>query len=249
MPYFEFEGKQIYYDEKGEGKPVIFLHGNVASSKIFEFILSLYRQFRVITMDFLGYGMSDRMDQLPADLWIWQSKQVISLIQHLNVEKVCLVGTSGGAWVAINTALERPDLVERVVADSFDGRESLDAAFSDNLRRERQAMKDNENAWWFYSWCQGQDWEEVLEKDTQALLACAEQGLSLFTHPISELRVPLLLTGSRQDEMAASLEDAWEAIRQQVPQVQTCLLDEGEHPSIITNAAECARVIGTFLQD
>ena len=54
MPYFEFEGKQIYYDEKGEGKPVIFLHGNVASSKMFDFILSLNRQSPVNTHDFIG---------------------------------------------------------------------------------------------------------------------------------------------------------------------------------------------------
>ena len=33
-----------------------------------------------------------------------------------------LVGTSGGAWAAVNAALERPDLMDRVAADSFDGR-------------------------------------------------------------------------------------------------------------------------------
>ena len=73
-------------------------------------------------IDFLGNGKSDRVNKFPADLWISQAQQVIALIEHLGLEKVNLLGTSGGAWVAVNTALERPDLIAKVVADSFDGR-------------------------------------------------------------------------------------------------------------------------------
>lgn len=39
MSYFIYHGKKIFYREVGEGKPVLFLHGNTASSKMFEFIL------------------------------------------------------------------------------------------------------------------------------------------------------------------------------------------------------------------
>ncbi len=50
-----------------------------------------------------------------------EARQTIALIEYLKIRKVNLVGSSGGAGVAFNAALERPDLVERVVADSFDG--------------------------------------------------------------------------------------------------------------------------------
>lgn len=43
MSYFTYYGKKIFYREVGEGKPVLFLHGNTASSKMFEFILPLYQ--------------------------------------------------------------------------------------------------------------------------------------------------------------------------------------------------------------
>lgn len=43
MSYFIYHGKKIFYREVGEGKPVLFLHGNTASSKMFEFILPLYQ--------------------------------------------------------------------------------------------------------------------------------------------------------------------------------------------------------------
>ncbi|WP_205148182.1 alpha/beta fold hydrolase [Faecalicatena contorta] len=54
----------------------------------------------------------------------------------MKLEKVNLLGISGGAWVAVNTALKRPDLIDKVVADSFDGR-TLHGGFAENLMKER----------------------------------------------------------------------------------------------------------------
>ena len=123
MLYFKYQSKRIFYKEVGSGKPLIMLHGDTASSTMFEMLLPLYQEhFRVILIDFLGNGKSDRVSKFPADLWCSQAQQVIALIEHLQLKKVNLLGTSGGAWVAVNTALERPDLIEKVIADSFDGR-------------------------------------------------------------------------------------------------------------------------------
>lgn len=62
MPYFTYQSKQIYYSEAGAGKPLLFLHGNTASSKMFEPLLPLYTDnFKVILIDFLGNDRSDRV--------------------------------------------------------------------------------------------------------------------------------------------------------------------------------------------
>ena len=123
MPYFYYQSKKIFYKETGGGNPLIMLHGDTASSLMFEFILPLYQEnYRVILLDFLGNGQSDRVDRFPENLWTAEAEQVIALIEYLKIEKVNLLGTSGGAWVAVNTALKRPDLIDKVIADSFDGR-------------------------------------------------------------------------------------------------------------------------------
>lgn len=46
MPYYDYQTKRIYYKELGkkETRPLIFLHGNAVSSKMFEPILSLYKK-------------------------------------------------------------------------------------------------------------------------------------------------------------------------------------------------------------
>ena len=116
MPYFYYQSKKIFYKEAGGGKPLIMLHGDTASSLMFEFILPLYQEnYRVILLDFLGNGQSDRVDRFPENLWTAEAEQVIALIEYLKIEKVNLLGTSGGAWVAVNTALKRPDLIDKVI--------------------------------------------------------------------------------------------------------------------------------------
>ena len=62
------------------------------------------------------------------------------------------VDGNGGAWVAINAALGRPDLICTVIADSFDGR-TLHDNFSDNVLSERARAKNDLQARQFYEWC------------------------------------------------------------------------------------------------
>ncbi len=117
---------------------------------MFEVLLPLYQDnFKVILMDFLGNGKSDRVDEFPADIWMNQAKQVIALIEHLNCQKVNLIGTSGGAWTAVNAAMERPDLIKSVAADSFDGR-TFANDFAEKLIAERTFAKNDVSARQFY---------------------------------------------------------------------------------------------------
>ena len=180
MSFFNYQSKNIYYTETGNGKPVVFLHGDTASSKMFEPMLPLYKEhFNVILVDFLGHGRSDRVSEFPADLWQEEARQTVALLEHLDRGKVSLVGSSGGAWAAVNAGLLRPDLVEKVVADSFDGRR-LAENFVENLLKERAGAKLDEQAVWFYQWCQGEDWERIVDMDTKALVKCAEEKMPLF---------------------------------------------------------------------
>lgn len=247
MSYFNYQSKNIYYAETGNGKPVVFLHGNTASSKMFEPLLPLYEEyFRVILVDFLGHGRSDRLTEFPADLWQEEARQTIALLEHLDHGKVSLVGCSGGAWAAVNAGLLRPDLVEKVVADSFDGR-TLGEDFSRKLIDERAGAKQDERAVWFYQWCQGEDWERIVDMDTEALVRCAGEKSPLFLKPLSGFKVPLLLMGSVGDEMVrADIQDEYEAISRETG-AEICMFSDGGHPAILSNAEQAAETIRNFL--
>lgn len=63
MAYFNYESNNIYYEEMGTGTPLLMLHGNTASSAMFSGIAEKYSDsFKVILIDFLGHGKSDRLD-------------------------------------------------------------------------------------------------------------------------------------------------------------------------------------------
>jgi pimeloyl-ACP methyl ester carboxylesterase len=86
MSYFTFENKKIYYSEYGTGRPLLFLHGNTASSNMYAQIADRYKQeFNVILSDFLGHGKSDRLNEFPIDLWFYEAIQVIAFLKETAV--------------------------------------------------------------------------------------------------------------------------------------------------------------------
>lgn len=248
MSYFYYKSKRIFYEETGHGKALVMLHGDTASSKMFEPLLPLYQEhFRVILIDFLGNGRSDRVESFPENLWTTQAEQVISLMKHLKLEKANLLGTSGGAWVAVNIALKQPELIEKVIADSFDGR-SLQDNFAENLLKEREAASQDSFAKQFYQWCQGEDWEKVVNLNTQALVSCAVNRVPLFCAPLENLYAPVLFMGSREDTMCrADMEAEYEEMSRLVKNGRICMFDKGGHPALMSNAEAAARVIREFL--
>lgn len=73
---------------------------------MFELLMPLYtKNFRCILIDFLGNGQSDRVEKFSPDMWYDEALQTIALIEHLQCKEVNLIGTSGGAWAAVNAVL------------------------------------------------------------------------------------------------------------------------------------------------
>ncbi len=248
MAYFKYHGKSVFYKELGQGRPIVFLHGNTASSKMFEFLMPLYAEnFRCILIDFLGNGQSDRVEKFLPDMWKDEAMQAIALIEHLKYEKVNVIGTSGGAWAALNAALERPDLFQTVIADSFDGR-TLNDNFSKNLLSERESAKANLQSRQFYEWCQGEDWEKVIDLDTEALLQCTKEKRPLFNKALTEIKNPVLLIGSKEDEMCReNLEQEYREMAALIPNATIRIFEHGGHPAIVTNAEKAAEIISEFI--
>ena len=248
MAYFSYDNRRIYYEEYGKGKPVIFCHGNTASSRMFSLLMPLYENnLHCILIDFLGCGRSDRTASFSSDIWIDEARQVVSLAQHLELKDVSLIGTSGGAWVALNAAMMMKGRVSTLIADSFDGR-TLNSSFSSNLIRERESAMKNEEARRFYEWCLGSDWQEIVQKDTKALLECADSGDSLFVSPLSAIECPVLLTGSAEDLMCRSgMEEEYEEMKKMMGNASIHMFSHGGHPAILSNAEEFSVLAKDFI--
>ena len=237
MSYFQYYDKNIYYSVIGKGIPLMLLHGNTASSKMFTFLLDLYKNdFQIILIDFLGNGLSERIDKFPENIWIDQGYQIIALANHLNIDNINLLGTSGGAYAAINAALEAPKRFHKVIADSFDGR-TLPSGFAEGLLKEREFAKSDEQSRVFYEWCQGDDWEEVIDKDAETLINLEKKNIPLFISHISDIKIPL----------NNDLESEFHEIAKNNPLIQYKIWEDGHHPLIATKALEIAQMVINFI--
>ncbi|MEG2609024.1 MAG: alpha/beta hydrolase [Lachnospiraceae bacterium] len=250
MSYFEFDGNKIYYEKVGTGVPLLLLHGNTASSKMFAYIIpTISERYTVFTMDFLGCGRSERLAEWPFDLWFRWSEQVAALCEHNHLEKVYVIGCSGGAIAAINFALEYPDMVRAVVADSFEGI-AADTSVTDQIRMGRKFAKQNEGFCNMLKSMHGDDWESVIDADTEAVVGHAQCIGNFYHKPLSEMKTKLLLTGSSEDEMfpKGHYEKLFEDICSQTPNASMHIFENGGHPAMMSNATEFLDLCEIFLQ-
>src|SRR3954462_7683637 len=120
MPTFQHEGQRIAYTEYGEGpRSVVLIHGLLLSQRMqAPLARSLAdRGFRVITLDCLGHGKSDR----PRDMWRYSmtsfGEQVVGLLDHLELDQAVIAGTSLGANVTLEACSVAPERVRGMVIE------------------------------------------------------------------------------------------------------------------------------------
>lgn len=93
-------GLNIEYTEKGEGKPILFLHGWGSSFKFYENIMTaLSDRFRTVAVNFPGCGSSDTMSS-PWDLDDY-CNFVIEFMNKLNITDPIMIGHSHGGRVIL----------------------------------------------------------------------------------------------------------------------------------------------------
>ncbi|MGN0985522.1 MAG: alpha/beta fold hydrolase [Candidatus Enterenecus sp.] len=113
MARFVFEDKSVYYEEYGEGRPIVVLNGIMMSCASWsEFVEPFSANNRLILLDMLDQGRNESMDG-PYSQAI-QVEVVLALLDHLNLDKVCLMGISYGSEVALRFAIKYGERVERL---------------------------------------------------------------------------------------------------------------------------------------
>ena len=118
--YAPVNGLKMYYEIRGQGEPVVLLHGAfMAISNNFhwaEWIGELSKTRKVIAIEMQGHGRTAdtgrdfTYDNLADD--------VAALLDHLKIPSADVIGYSLGGGVALNCAIRHPDKVRKVVSIS-----------------------------------------------------------------------------------------------------------------------------------
>ena len=120
MPTFTLDGQRLAYTVHGEGpRAVVLLHGLLFSQRMHEALARALAGHgnRVVTLDLLGHGESDR----PNDQWRYSmpayGRQVVALLDELGDRDAVFLGTSLGANVALEAAAQAPARVRGMVVE------------------------------------------------------------------------------------------------------------------------------------
>ena len=109
---------QMYYEIHGSGGvPIVLLEGSYMSTGGMEFLLSRLAQTRqVIATDFQGHGRTADVDH-PLT-YEQMADDVAGLMDHLGIAQADIVGYSMGGATGLRLAIDRPELVRKLVAIS-----------------------------------------------------------------------------------------------------------------------------------
>lgn len=97
----------LYYDECGDGEPIVLLHGHSLDRRMWDEQLPVLAQHhRVIRIDLRGYGLSsDQVEGQP----FTHAEDVITLLDSLQLKRVHLIGLSMGAFIAGDLLAMHPE--------------------------------------------------------------------------------------------------------------------------------------------
>jgi 3-oxoadipate enol-lactonase len=110
-------GCDLYYQEVGEGVPILLIHPAGATASTWGSATEeLARIGRVITYDRRGYARSGGE---PVRSMSTHTADAAAILEYLRTPPAVVVGTSAGAAIAVDLAVRRPDLVQVVIAHEF----------------------------------------------------------------------------------------------------------------------------------
>ena len=108
------EDIEHYYIERGQGDPIILLHGNGESSDFFRGQIDVFaRYFHVYAIDTRGHGKTPRGDK-PFTIRQF-SDDLLGFMDKHQIEKAHLLGFSDGGNIAMIFAMQHPDRVNRLI--------------------------------------------------------------------------------------------------------------------------------------
>jgi pimeloyl-ACP methyl ester carboxylesterase len=120
MAHFSYGGQRLAYTVHGEGPKVTVLTPGLLLSQKMQTPLArnlARRGNRVITLDPLGHGASDR----PRQMWRYSisefAKQVLALLDHLELDEAIVGGTSLGANISLELAATAPERLRGMIIE------------------------------------------------------------------------------------------------------------------------------------
>lgn len=261
MPFAKIKDGQIYYEEHGSGPPLLLIAGLGGMGVYWRPQLAAFAQhFRVILHDHRGCGQSTRSE---IDYSVDQmSRDVLDLMDHLQIECADLLGHSTGGAIGQTIAITAPERVQKLVLYATWTRVD---AFMGRLMRARKTLLETAGAdayidltpcllfpdWWLN---QNPDKLNALDRATResfpsvSIAASRCQAVIDFdrTGELDQIRAPTLALCARDDFLTPLYFS--EELARQIKGAELAVLETGGHCLSQVDHAAFDRAVMAFLK-
>ena len=226
----------------GDGPPLLFIHGaGTPGTTYAEDLEELAGDCRVITYDRRGYGASGP----PPETWREHTEDAARLLEDLDAAPATVAGYSAGAIVALDLALQRPDLVAGLVLLDpavYTRRHSTPATVAAYVAAQttRRLRGDAAGAKRWLRHVNGDAWDRMPAPRREVILANASgifgdlgigDGSHIETDRLKELEMPVTIVGCELSppvlrKSVACLEEA-------IPQARSVAFTRSSHQMML----------------
>lgn len=138
--YLNVNGRTIYYEETGTGKPLLLLHGFGRTLEDWKpYIPEFSKTYRVISIDLPGHGRSDLMDSTDVYLHKQAANQIIAFTKAMKLDSLNVIGFSSGAMITLYLATIQPSIAKKIIVIAGQ------TYYSDSLRKFISGLGGPEN--------------------------------------------------------------------------------------------------------
>ena len=238
MAHADVNGTRTWYRQVGSGEPVLLLHGGLTDSRDFDDNLTqLADQFQLLLPDRRGHGRTaDAGDSLRLNLLAADAAAFVDEVIH---SPVAVVGYSAGAMVALRLAVQRPDLIRKLVliSGAFDSdgaqvKPSLDGPVPEPLARAYGEVSP--------------DGIDHFPTIVRKVVDAAENVVPLTPAELGSVTCPTLVVAS--DDDIISLEHTVEMYRM-LGAAQLAIVPGTSHLLLLEKPHACVRIVRDFLLD
>lgn len=213
MPYFDTHGTQIYYEDHGNGEPIVFAHGAGGNHlSWWQQIPHFAKNYRCITYDHRSFGKSTHQSGDHRALF---PKDLEDLLNHLKIERAFLIAQSMGGFSCLPFAVKHPErVIKLVMADTFGGiaegklldeirefrKNNIDPLTKKEIRRPlgSRFLEQNASGTFLY-----QEISALNPPRDPAMAQIPEAGDGIMEKDLASFRVPTLYIVGEEDALVS----------------------------------------------
>jgi len=141
VPFFDRDGVRIYYEDHGQGPPILLSHGYSATCRMWEGQIGiLASRYRVIVWDMRGHGESDDPDDPAAYSEALTVEDMAALLRLCQIDRAVIGGLSLGGYMSLAFHAAHPEMVRALMLfDTGPGFRNAEARRAWNERAQQRA--------------------------------------------------------------------------------------------------------------